>query len=151
MADGLTNNNFDEFLERMDKGFTLSERKKVNKVGDKVYEKAMHQFLDAHKSNRIYKDGTEHLADTLTHEIKEDGHYEIGFSKKGKKAYIGRLLNDGWRPRNKYGGPYGEAPKGAKYAEWHDFIAIIGRENDHVMGEKMASKAKEIMDHKAGV
>lgn len=151
MPDGLVNNNFDKFLAKAAQGFTLSERKKVNKAGDKVYEEAMSNFLDQHKSDRTYTGGTEHLADTLTHEIKEDGHYEIGFSKKGKKAYVARLLNDGWRPRNRYGGPYGEAPKGVKYAEWHDFIAKIGTENDKRMGETMAHRAKRIMDHKAGV
>ena len=45
MADGLINDNFDRFLEKVDQGFTLSERKKVNKVGDKVYEEAMIAFL----------------------------------------------------------------------------------------------------------
>lgn len=143
---GLTNDNFDEFLERADRGFTLGERKKVNKVGDKVYEKAMHTFLDDHRSHATYKDGTQHLADTLTHEIKEDGHYEIGFSKKGKKAYIARFLNDGWRPRNQFGGPYGIANP----PEWHDFIARIGQQNDAKMGKAMAARAKEIMDRKTG-
>lgn len=147
MPSGLSNNNFDEFLERADQGFTLSERKKVNKVGDKVYEKAMQAFLNEHKRPVAYKDGTKHLADTLTHEIKEDGHYEIGFSKKGKKAYIARFLNDGWRPRNQFGGPYGIANP----AEWNDFIARIGQQNDAKMGQAMAERAKEIMDKKAGV
>lgn len=151
MTEGIINNNFDKFLEQMSGGLTLTERREVNKAGDKVYEDAMQRFLDAHKSDHVYKDGTEHLAETLTHEIKEDGHYEIGFSRKGKKAYIARLLNDGWHPRNKYGGPYGEAPKGVKYTEWHDFIARIGKDNDDLMGKKMANKAKRIMDHKAGV
>lgn len=151
MDNGIANDNFDKFLARVGKGFTLDERKKVNKAGDKVYEEAMQNFLNSHKSSHTYLKGTQHLADTLTHEIREDGHYEIGFSRKGKKAYVARLLNDGWRPRNQYGGPYGEAPKGAKYAEWHDFIARIGSENDHRMGSQMAHKAKEIMDRKAGV
>lgn len=149
MASGLINDNFDKFLERVDQGFTLSERKKVNKVGDKVYEDAMDAFLKQHKRDVVYKNGTQHLADTLIHEIKEDGHYEIGFSKKGKKAYIARFLNDGWKPRNQYGGPYGIAPK-AKYGEWHDFIARIGKERDHEMGKRMAERAKEIMDEKVG-
>lgn len=143
---GMTQDNFDKFLERADQGFTLSDRKKVNKVGDKVYEKAMKSFLDAHRRHVTYKDGTQHLADTLTHEIKEDGHYEIGFSKKGKKAYIARFLNDGWRPRNQFGGPYGIANP----PEWNDFIARIGQQNDAEMGKAMAARAKEIMDEKVG-
>lgn len=146
MPDGIIENNFDKFLEKADRGFTLGERKKVNKVGDKVYEKVMQSFLDAHRRHVIYKDGTQHLADTLTHEIKEDGHYEIGFSKKGKKAYIARFLNDGWRPRNQFGGPYGIADP----AEWNDFIARIGQQNDAKMGKAMAQRAKKIMDEKAG-
>ncbi|MFR0770941.1 MAG: hypothetical protein ACLSH6_01095 [Limosilactobacillus pontis] len=88
MPDGIIGNNFDKFLEKADRGFTLGERKKVNKVGDKVYEKAMQSFLDAHRRHVVYKDGTQHLADTLTHEIKEDGHYEIGFSKRGRKLIL---------------------------------------------------------------
>lgn len=66
MADGLINNNFDRFLEKVDQGFTLSERKKVNKVGDKVYEEAMIAFLKQHKRDVAYKNGTQHLADTLS-------------------------------------------------------------------------------------
>ena len=30
----------------------------------------------------------------------------MGFTRKSKKAYIGRFLNDGWDVRNQYGGPY---------------------------------------------
>jgi len=67
---------FDKFLEGANELMTLDQRKKVNKVGNEIYEKAMQTFLDAHKRDVVYKDGTQHLADTLTHEIKEDGHYE---------------------------------------------------------------------------
>lgn len=143
---GIVGDNFDKFLEQASQGFTLQDRKKVNKAGDKIYEKAMQSFLNTHKRDVVYKDGTQHLADTLTHEIKEDGHYEIGFSKKGKKAYIARFLNDGWKPRNQYGGPYGIANP----ADWHDFIARIGKERDTAMGKAMAHRAKEIMDRKVG-
>lgn len=144
----ITNNNFDKVLADLSDGLTLEEHKRVNKVGDKIYERAMQQFLDSHKSDRVYKKGTEHLADTLTHEIKDDGSYEIGFSKKGKKAYVARLLNDGWRPRNQHGGPYGTAPKGKKWADWHDFITNIGRDHDEEMGMAMAQKASQIIDDK---
>lgn len=142
----ITNDNFDKVLENAE--LTLQERRNVNRVGDKIYESAMNAFLKDHESKNNYTDGTQHLADTLTHEIKEDGHYEIGFSKKGKKAYVARLLNDGWEPRNQYGGPYGHAPK--KEVEWKDFIHRIGENNDTAMGKAMAEKAKEYMDKKMG-
>lgn len=125
---------------------TRDERRNVNKVGAKIYETALRRFLADQKEKSKYKKvkpGTEHLADTVTYEIAGDGHYEIGFSKKGKKAYIARFLNDGWRPRNQYSGPYGVAPKDPA---WKDFIARIGLENDEEMGQKMAKKAKSYID-----
>lgn len=145
MPDGMINNRFDQFLEQVGNGFTREERKQVNHEGDRVYEMAMSQFLQQHRTPTVYKNGTEHLADTLTHEVKPDGGYEIGFSEKGKKAYIARLLNDGWESRNQYGGPY----RHVQPPEWHDFIAKIGKENDEKMGKEMANRAKGIMDRKA--
>ena len=38
MADGLINDNFDRFLEKVDQGFTLSERKKVNRSEEHTSE-----------------------------------------------------------------------------------------------------------------
>lgn len=136
---------FDAFLQSVSQHglLTLKERRKVNRAGDKVYETHMHQFLDAHKTDRVYK-RTNHLNKTLTHQIKEDGHYEIGFSKKGKKAYVARLLNDGFDVRNQYGGPY----RHVQPAEWHDFISRIGKQCDQEMGREMATKAHEILEEK---
>lgn len=143
MDDGLIQNGFDEFLADVEAHglLTLSERRKVNHAGAKVYENHMKAFLDSHKSTKKYKDGTNHLAETLTHEIKDDGHYEIGFSNKGKKAYIARFLNDGWDSKNQFGGPY----RHVQPADWHDFISRIGTECDKEMGEQMAAKANELI------
>ncbi len=147
MADGIINNGFDKFLADVDRHglLTLSERRRVNRVGAKVYEQHMQSFLDNHKSSNEYEDDTQHLADTLTHEIREDGHYEIGFSKKGKKAYIARFLNDGWDVRNQHGGPY----RHVQPADWHDFIKRIGDECDKEMGEQMAEKARELINKRS--
>lgn len=135
---------FDDYLRKNGDGLTIDERKKVNKVGAKIYENAMQTFLDHHRSDRVYQNGTEHLADTLTHEITTGGKYEIGFSKKGKKAYIARLLNDGFDVRNQFGGPY----KHVAPEDWNNFIANIGKENDARMGREMSRKAQEIVNNK---
>ena len=143
MDDGIVKNGFDKFLEDVDQHglLTLTERRKINRAGAKVYENHMKSFLDDHKSSNEYRDGTEHLADTLTHEIKEDGHYEIGFSKKGKKGYIARFLNDGWEAKNQHRGPY----RHVQPVYWHDFIKRIGDECDEEMGKQMAEKTDEFI------
>lgn len=135
---------FDRFLERVGDGFTIDERKKVNKAGSKVYQSSMQTFLNEHRSDRKYQNGTEHLADTLTHEITTGGKYEIGFSKKGKKAYIARLLNDGFDVRNQFGGPY----KHVAPEEWHDFFKRIGDENDERMAHAMSDEAHKVIKNK---
>ncbi|KRN13826.1 hypothetical protein EFQ23_04815 [Limosilactobacillus fermentum] len=140
MANEMTSHGFDDFLNDLEKKITVNNRRKINKAGADVYEKSMQQFLDEHRRSVVYLNGQQHLADTLTHEIQNNGAYEIGFSRKGKKAYIARLLNDGWDVKNRYGGPWSHAQP----EEWHDFISKLGDENDERMGKAMADKARNI-------
>ena len=147
MANGIENNNFDRFLEKMENGLDVAERRKVNHAGADVYKDSMKQFLDSHRSNRVYLDGQNHLADTLTKQSEQNGAVDIGFSKAGKKAYIARFLNDGWESKNQYGGPY----RRVQPAEWHDFFKKIGVAEDSNMAKAMEKKAKSIIDRKAGV
>ena len=144
MPNEITNHGLDDWLEEHENGFTVSQRRKINKAGSDVYEHALQAFLNQHRSTRNLGADEQHLADTLTHEIANDGHYEVGFSKKGKKAYIARLLNDGWDSRNQFnrhGAPY----RHVEPPEWHDFIARIGKDRDKDMAQAMVSKAKKVM------
>lgn len=47
------------------------------------------------------------MADTIivAHE-RNKTEVGVGFSTEGKLAYVGRFINDGWDPRNQFGGPY---------------------------------------------
>ena len=54
------------------------------------------------------------MADTLVKNVNKDGSIEVGFSKKGNKAYIARFINDGWQSSNQYGGPYKYIPGDAR-------------------------------------
>lgn len=143
MTSKITSNGLDKWLDDHINGFSVTQRRKVNKAGSDIYEGSMQRFLNEHKTPRVYKN-KQHLADTLTHEISNDGHYEVGFSKKGKKAYIARLLNDGWDVKNQYGGPYTHAQP----PEWHDFFSKIGDEKDQAMAKAMVNEAKRQMRSK---
>lgn len=79
MANEMTSHGFDDFLNDLDKKITVSNRRKINKAGADVYEKSMQRFLDEHRRSVVYLNGQQHLADTLTHEIQNNGAYEIGF------------------------------------------------------------------------
>lgn len=91
----------DKILERMANGLTRSQRIDVNKKGMEVYrqkfEENYNQSMNGHGKSIIK---------TLTEDTTESGEVQLGFSKKGKKAYLARFHNDGWVPRNQYGGPY---------------------------------------------
>ena len=149
MTDGgeMLTNGLDRFLNEHINGLTIQNRKKINKAGADVYMKNMRSFLDQHRSNNSYISGQEHLADTLT--SKNDltnGQVDVGFSAKGKKAYIARLLNDGWESKNQYGGPY----KRVQPPEWHDFFSTVGKESDVEMEREMTKKARKIFNPTGG-
>lgn len=99
--------------------FTISESWAVNKVAIEPYYEELKKLYSQHRTYRNYKKEWKqmpedkrpkkperHLADTLVINKEHDGSYATGFSRIGKKAYIGRFINDGWDVKNQYGGPY---------------------------------------------
>lgn len=142
MTDGgeILGDGLEKFIERADKALSLQGRKKVNRAGAKVYKKNMEAFTNAHRSNRVYLTGQQHLADTVTTKTDASiGEVSIGFSKAGKKGYIARLLNDGWESYNQFGGPYGRIQP----PEWHDFFTRIGEQSQQGMKSAMVREIEK--------
>ncbi|QNQ83758.1 hypothetical protein FP435_04520 [Lactobacillus sp. PV037] len=112
MANEILNEvNMDKKLEELGKSFTEKERFEINGAAMKPFEKHLRNFLQTNLKNNPYgakqiSNGEQHLLDTLKRNKVSGGEVELGFTKKGKKAYIGRFLNDGWDVKNQYGGPY---------------------------------------------
>lgn len=97
----------DKKLMKLAKGLTTKQRIATNKAGMEVYKNAFKENF-----NSTMKNGKS-ILDTLTEDSSTGGMVSLGFSKEGKKAYLARFQNDGWIPRNQYGGPYkyhGELP-----------------------------------------
>ncbi len=87
--------NFDEFLEHLAKGLTAEQRAKANEAGAKA-------FIDIMKPKVPKREDIKesaHLRDSLIEVENPNGSVEVGFTKKGGKGYIGRILNDGWTPK----------------------------------------------------
>lgn len=123
--------NMDKVLDKLGTAFTQSERWEINKPAAQVYEKSLKYHL-AHNlkptrngimvgnreyvrnrhpvdenDTRTYKPrDRQDLVDAIDYNKEHGGAVKVGFTRKSKKAYIGRFLNDGWDVRNQYGGPY---------------------------------------------
>ena len=92
----------DGMFEKMAKALSRKQRISVNKAGMKPYKE---EFTKNFKES--FREGKgESILETLSEHATTGGRVELGFSKKGKKAYLARFHNDGWIPRNQYGGPY---------------------------------------------
>ena len=149
MTDGgeILSNGLDKFLSEHINGLTIKNRKKIKTAGADVYMKNMRSFLDQHRSSNNYISGQEHLAETLTSSNDQsNGQVDVGFSAKGKKAYVARLLNDGWESKNQHGGPYGRVQP----PEWHDFFTNVGEESSKEMEREMTKKARKIFSPNGG-
>lgn len=140
--------NFDRILDQLAEGFEAGDREKVNKKGMDVFESHLRPKIEnlPHEGPTYdpakHKPGNPRLIDTLIRDKYANGEVRIGFSKKGKKAYIGRLLNDGWDVYNGYGGPY-RHKKGAHF--WEETEV----ESKEKVAKAMAEKAQKIIDKKA--
>ena len=84
------------------------------------------------------------MADTLVKNVKKDGSIEVGFSKKGNKAYIARFINDGWQSHNQYGGPY-------KYIPGEHYWESTEEETHDAVIKAMTQAAKAVMDKRVGL
>lgn len=138
----------DEILERMADQFTVTEKKQINKPGADVFyhtlkEKvAPHRLSDGDKHHK-----GQHMIDTLKEVQHDNGAYEIGFTKAGKKAYIFRFLNDGWWTRNQYNAGRHSEPYSHVAGEhmWEDTTAETG----NTIKDAEAKGLTEVMDKRA--
>lgn len=103
----------DEALNKLGKSFTERERWEINSAAIYPFFVGLKKNLNdrpiPYRSSDYEPDRTK-LTSTLAINKVRGGEVETGFSKKGKLAYIGRFLNDGWEVRNKHGGPYTTVP-----------------------------------------
>lgn len=84
------------------KGRIKANRKAANLFKEKLRENYNESM--GRKNNKTHSDDS--VISTLTTDTTTGGAVGVGFSKKGKKAYLARFQNDGWIPRNGKGGPY---------------------------------------------
>lgn len=141
MANEILNEaNMDKKLEELGKSFTEKERFEINGKAMKPFENHLRSYLESNlnKYPHTLKDGTKHLVDTLAVNKVSGGEVEIGFTKKEKKAYIGRFLNDGWDVRNQYGGPY-------KHVEGMHFWEETESATENKVKEEELKALKEVM------
>lgn len=99
----------DKALEALGKKFTEKEKWEINGKAILPFEKMLRKNIE--NRNVPYRDPNydpdrKALLATLETNNVRGGEVEVGFTKKGKKAYLGRFMNDGWDPRNQHGGPY---------------------------------------------
>lgn len=138
----LNENNFDRIIDNLAKRWTKAERAEVNKAGEAVFTPMLKKKVDVHRTPGKGVGYPGHMADTLDNNVRYDGSVEIGFTKKGKKAYIARFLNDGWEEHNQHGGPYG-------HREGEHFWEETTTEAEEPSKKAMAEAAKQVMRKKA--
>lgn len=117
----------DKVLENLSKHITRNEAYKINKPAAQVFEKALKKNImngnqvrplrhsmstppGEHGKWDLYNPDRTALINSLAINKEKDGAAKVGVTKKSKKAYIARFLNDGWSPRNQFGGPYKPVP-----------------------------------------
>ncbi|CCI81634.1 hypothetical protein [Lactobacillus hominis] len=140
----LNEQNFDQKIDDLARGWTKMDRLVVNKAGMEAFKPILKSKIDQHRTTGKYGVGyPDHMADTLVTNDKYDGSEEIGFSKEGKKAYIARFINDGWEEYNQHGGPYG-------HHEGEHYWEKATDESEKVVTAAMVKAAKEVMRRKLG-
>lgn len=129
-SESVNSGNMDEILDKLGKGFSEQERWDINKPSAQVYEKALkynvahnlnptrngisvsgsHELVRDRENGGYKRRDRSDLVEAIDYNKEHGGAVKVGFTRKSKKAYIGRFLNDGWDPRNQYGGPYKHVP-----------------------------------------
>lgn len=115
--------NIDKVLKSLRSSLTGRQKIRINTAGAEVYKYYLTQnFLaydrpDENGKMKHYdtpkyipydnQHDRRKMADTIivAHE-RNKTEVGVGFSTEGKLAYVGRFINDGWDPRNQFGGPY---------------------------------------------
>lgn len=112
MANHIYNeHNMDSALNALAKGFTEKERWIINGMAVAKFQKALKTNIET-KNRAVpyrdenYKPNRDKMLSTLEINREPGGEVEVGFTKKGKQAYLARFMNDGWDVRNGSGGPY---------------------------------------------
>lgn len=148
--------NIDNVLRSIKGALTGRESIRINTAGAEVYKKNLKENFLAHLRPDVeggeptyhedaksipydHQHNRDDMADTIivAHE-RFQTQVGVGFSTEGKLGFVGRFINDGWDPRNKYGGPYGHVP-GEFYFEKTEV------ESEDEVKEAMAKKLNRIL------
>ena len=144
MPDGVEGH-LDEIFERMAKGLSKTQRQKANQKAAELYKDALTKNFD-----NAMKGHGESIIKTLTTHNNGGGGVEVGFSKEGKKGYLARFQNDGWIPKNQYGGPY-TLHNGLPMVPGKHFWEETNREADvkhgGALGKAMTNEQKAYYKH----
>lgn len=165
--------NIDKVLRSIKSSLTGRESIRINTAGAEVYKKYLIENFLAH--NRPDKEGEEPTwhadAKGIAYDSKHDREdmaktiivaherYQtqvgVGFSTEGKLAYVGRFINDGWDPRNQYGGPFPHVP-GEFYfekteVECEDEVKeAMANKLNRILGE-IARRGGQVIDESGGL
>lgn len=106
----------EKYLSQLKSVFTMQQSSRITRAGAKAFKSHLYQdFVTPYRVPRsANRDGSPYtpkdrskMAETITIQKQRGTYaYGVGFSEAGRKAYLARFLNDGWDPRNQYGGPY---------------------------------------------
>lgn len=104
MVNELKSNSLDTTLEKLAMGLSKTEKLKINTTVAENFKATMLSDDRIPRSTLTYSGEVVHLRDAFAMKLYVGyGYVEDGFTESSKKAYIGRLLNDGWvaKDRNK--------------------------------------------------
>lgn len=106
--------NMDSVLDKLSQEFTEAEKWEINKPAAEVFKKSLEYHINQGVHHRVYRNpyyqkmqaNRKSIVKALAVNKEHGGAVKVGVTRKSKKAYIARFLNDGWIPRNQHGGPY---------------------------------------------
>lgn len=142
MANELETNGLDETLTQLAAGLSNVEKLKINTIVAANFKTAMLSDDRIPKSTLTYAGEQVHLRDAFT--IKPYmtyGYVEDGFTSASKKAYIGRMINDGWLAKDRNGMTHSTVPG-------QHFWELTARETARTTEEIYNREVKRAIDEK---
>lgn len=151
----------DNALNALGKKFTPKERRYINRQGISPFAKALKDNVKSgdkgtskflrpsyiakygESEAQKHKDRND-LSSAIDTNYTPTNGVEVGFTKKSKKAYIGRLLNDGWDVRNKRGGPW-------THVEGEHYWENTQNQADKAVKKAEAEALKRVMENRMNI
>lgn len=137
----------DKAFDALGDKFTPAEKRKINREGIEPFYKTLRKNIEnrsvpyVQDEHRRYKPDRTKLLSTLDTNYTDDDGVEVGFTKKGKQAYLGRFMNDGWDVRNQHGGPW-------RHVEGEHFWERTQSETSYKVTKAEMKALKEVMNNR---